>query len=66
MRTIIRAPLNFNHGATAMNSIRLQQLQDHLAQDMALLKEYEDLLRTEDDPRRRLRYRNEIAALRES
>ncbi len=49
-----------------MNSIRLQQLQDHLAQDMALLKEYEDLLRTEDDPRRRLRYRNEIAALRES
>lgn len=45
---------------------RLSDLADHVAQDLALLKEYEDALRYEDDPRRRARYRREIEQLRES
>jgi len=45
---------------------RLHNLADNVAQDLALLKEYEDALRYEDDPRRRARYRREIKQLRES
>jgi len=46
--------------------IRARQLADHIAQDLALLKEYEDGLRYEEDPRRRARYRREIERLQES
>jgi hypothetical protein len=46
--------------------LRLQQLADNIRQDLALLKEYEDALRYEDDPRRRARYRREIEKLRKS
>jgi len=45
---------------------RLQDLADNIRQDMDLLKEYEDALRYEDDPRRRAKYRREIERLRES
>jgi hypothetical protein len=48
------------------NEVRLQHLSDNIQQDMALLKEYEDALRYEDDPRRRVRYRREIERLRQS
>lgn len=48
------------------SSIRLQQLHDNVQQDLELLKDYEDALRYEDDPRRRARYRREIEKLRES
>jgi len=46
--------------------LRLEQLTDNIRQDLSLLKEYEDALRYEDDPRRRARYRREIERLRES
>lgn len=39
---------------------RLHDLQNHMAQSLDLLRQYEDLLRTEDDPRKLLRYRREI------
>jgi hypothetical protein len=45
---------------------RLQDLADHIAQDIALLKKYEDSVRYEDDPRRLARYHREIEQLRES
>ncbi len=45
---------------------RLRNLADNTAQDLALLKEYEDALRYEDDLRRRARYRRETEQLRES
>ena len=45
---------------------RIPQLADNIRQDIDLLKEYEDLLRTETDPRRRLGYRRDIEQLRES
>jgi len=45
---------------------RLKDLADHIARDLALLKEYEDALRYEDDPRRRARYLREIEQLHES
>ena len=48
------------------DELRLQQLAEHIEQDLRLLKEYEDALRYEDDPRRKERYRREIAQLRES
>jgi predicted transcriptional regulator len=51
-------PSNFN--------LRLQHLEDNIRQDQDLLKEYEDSLRYEDDPRRQGRYRREIKQLRES
>jgi hypothetical protein len=44
----------------------LKDLADHIAQDLALLKEFEDALRYEKDPRRRVEYRREIAQLRMS
>ncbi|KAB8334715.1 hypothetical protein SD80_010260 [Scytonema tolypothrichoides VB-61278] len=46
--------------------LRLQHLEDNIRQDQALLKEYEDTLRYEDDPRRQSRYKREIKQLRES
>ena len=51
---------------TEVDSLRLQHLADNIRQDLALLKEYEDALRYEDDPRRCARYRREIERLRES
>lgn len=45
------------------NDIRWQHLSNNIQQDLALLKEYEDALRYEDDPRRRARYRREIERL---
>ncbi|MEH2359211.1 hypothetical protein [Nostoc sp.] len=46
--------------------LRLQHLEDNIRQDQNLLKEYEDSLRYEDDPRRQGRYKREIKQLRES
>ena len=46
--------------------LRIQQLGDHIRQDLDLLKEYEDLLQTETEPRRLLGYRRQIERLRES
>jgi hypothetical protein len=45
---------------TAFQQRRLADLQRHVEQDYQLLKEYEDLLRAKDDPRRLMRYRGEI------
>lgn len=45
---------------------RLHDLSDNIAQDYVLLKEYEDALRLEDDPRRRARYQREIDRLKTS
>jgi hypothetical protein len=45
---------------TSLQQQRLADLQHNLEQDYQLLKEYEDLLRLADDPRRLLRYRREI------
>ncbi len=47
-------------------NLRLQQLTDHLSQDLSLLKEIEDELRLEDNPIRRARYRRDIERLQES
>ncbi|MEH2010410.1 hypothetical protein [Nostoc sp.] len=47
-------------------NLRLQHLEDNIRQDQDLLKEYEDSLRYEDDPRRQIRYKREIKQLRES
>ncbi|MBN3881958.1 MAG: hypothetical protein HWQ44_02950 [Nostoc sp. JL34] len=46
--------------------LRLQHLEDNIKQDQDLLKEYEDALRYEDDPRRKAKYTREIKQLRES
>jgi hypothetical protein len=46
--------------------LRLKHLADNIRQNLALLKDYEDALRYEDDPRRRAKYRREIEQLRES
>ncbi|AFZ25965.1 hypothetical protein Cylst_3850 [Cylindrospermum stagnale PCC 7417] len=46
--------------------LRLQHLEDNIRQDKDLLKDYEDSLRYEDDPRRQARYRREIEQLRGS
>jgi septal ring factor EnvC (AmiA/AmiB activator) len=45
---------------------RIQDLADNIRQDLNLLKEYEDELRYETDPRRLARYRREIERQRES
>jgi hypothetical protein len=45
---------------------RLNDLADNVDKDLKLLKEYEDELRLEDDPRRRARYEREIDRLRRS
>jgi hypothetical protein len=49
-----------------LDALRFQHLANNLRQDLALLKEYEDALRYEDDPRRQTRYRREIEKLRKS
>jgi predicted DNA-binding protein YlxM (UPF0122 family) len=46
--------------------LRLQHLEDNIKQDQDLLKDYEDSLRYEDEPRRKAKYRREIDQLRES
>jgi hypothetical protein len=46
--------------------LRIQHLADNIQKDLDLLKDYEDTLRLEDDPRRRAKYRREIEQLRES
>ncbi|MHC0064706.1 hypothetical protein ACWATR_17700 [Nostoc sp. UIC 10890] len=46
--------------------LRLQHLEDNIKQDQDLLKDYEDSLRYEDDPRRKAKYTREIDKLRES
>ena len=46
--------------------IRLIDLDDHIKKDLELLKQYEDLLRYEDDPRRSSKYQNEIGKLKAS
>jgi len=51
---------------TALQQQRLSDLHRHLEQDYQLLKEYEALLRVEDDPRRLMRYRREIDRQKES
>ncbi|HLO89515.1 MAG TPA: hypothetical protein VK203_31520 [Nostocaceae cyanobacterium] len=45
---------------------RLQDLADNVAKDIALLKDFEDALHYEDDPRRKARYNREIKQLKES
>jgi len=49
-----------------LTELRLQDLADNIRQDLNLLKEYEDELRYETDPRRLARYRREIERQRES
>ena len=49
-----------------LTELRLQDLADNIHQDLNLLKEYEDELRYEADPRRLARYRREIERQRES
>lgn len=46
--------------------MRLHDLSDNITKDYALLKEYEDDLRLEDDPRRRARHQREIDRLKTS
>lgn len=46
--------------------LRVKHLEDNIQQDQNLLKDYEDELRYEDDPRRRAKYNREIARLKES
>lgn len=45
---------------------RLKDLEDNIKQDSALLKNYEDELRYEDEPRRKARYNRAIEQLKES
>ena len=45
---------------------RVDHLSDSITKDYELLKEYEDELRLEDDPRRRARYQREIERLKAS
>ena len=49
-----------------LTELRLQDLADNIRQDLNLLKEYEDGLRYETDPRRLAGYRREIERQRES
>jgi len=46
--------------------MRLHDLSDNITKDYTLLKEYEDELRLEDDPRRRARHQREIDRLKAS
>jgi hypothetical protein len=48
------------------NLVRLEHLLDNIRQDLGLLKDYEDALRYEGDPRQRMKYLREIEQLRES
>lgn len=49
-----------------LEMVRIQHLADNIQKDLDLLKEYEDTLRLEDDPRRRMKYRHEIEHLLDS
>lgn len=49
-----------------LDTKRIQHLADNIRKDFDLLKEYEDKLRLEDDPRRRAKYQMEIEQLRKS
>jgi hypothetical protein len=49
-----------------LTELRIPQLRDNIRKDLDLIKEYEDLLRTDTDPRRRLGYRRNIEQLCES
>jgi hypothetical protein len=53
-------------GLSGTLTVRLNDLADNVDKDLKLLKEYEDELRLEDDPRRRARYKREIDRLRTS
>jgi hypothetical protein len=63
-------PVSFGHDSDATEKDiwqqRLCDLADNIAQDLELLKEYEDTLRYEDEPRRKVKYRREIERLRRS
>ena len=48
-----------------INRKRMEDLEDHIRKDLKLLKEYEDVLRYEADPRLQARYHREIERLRE-
>lgn len=52
--------------ARAVWDQRLDDLTHNISADLQLLREYEDALRYEDDPRRRARYRQQIRGLLES
>jgi len=58
--------IHLSNTLSTMTDIRLQHLADNIRQDLALLKDYEDAFRFEDDPRRCARYRREIEQLRNS
>jgi uncharacterized protein YydD (DUF2326 family) len=45
---------------------RLIDLEDNINKDLELSKQYEDVLRYEDDPRRSTKYQNEICKLKAS
>jgi len=49
-----------------LTELRLQQLADNIRQDLNLLKEYEDELRYEGEPRHKEKYLREIKRQRES
>jgi len=48
------------------DEVRMQQLADNINQDLDLLKDYEDELRYETDPRMMAKYRRDIERQRES
>lgn len=58
--------LNIEFAETELKRTRKLHLQEHLAKDSALLKQYEDSLRLEDDPRRLVRYKREIERIKSS
>ena len=49
-----------------LSKFRLRDLDDNIRMDLDVIKQYEDALRVEDDPRRILKYRREIERQRES
>lgn len=54
------------HSPFDPDAMRAGHLADHIEQCSRLLREYEQLLQTEEDPARRSRYRSQIERLRES
>lgn len=56
-----------NHSADFdVKKTRREHLQNHLAADAALLKEYEDSIRLEEEPKRIAKYKHEIERLKNS
>ena len=53
---------NNNHPSLVQQ--RWQDLSDNVSKDLELLKAYEDAIRYEDDPKKKLRYQHEIEQLR--